>query len=165
MSPSLRNLIALPVLSIVLIGCTEAPPCNILPGLADDHHGNAVCYVANEGHILLIERRFFRDFGLPGGRRGAGERSQCTAARETWEETGLTVIVGPLLERASNTSVYLCGLAAPISLDADLPTPWEGRIEIAEARWVPFEELDSLNWRYTEQHIQIRRLTEGTSHR
>ena len=160
MAETLAKLACVPVLALLLTGCAEPPACVVEPGLESMHHGNAVCYVENDRHVLLVQRRFYDDLGLPGGRRGEGERSQCTAARETWEETGLAVVVGPLFERTSNTSVYRCSLATPVHLNSELPTPWYNRAEIAAARWVPFTELDSLNWRYTEQYEQVSRLTE-----
>lgn len=162
MAEALAKPSLMPALALLLAGCAEPPACLVEPGLESTHHGNAVCFVENERHVLLIHRRFYGDVGLPGGRRATGERSQCTAARETWEETGLAVIVGPLFERASNTSVYRCSLTTPISVESDPPTPWLSRAEIAAARWVPVSGLEQLNWRYTEQYDQIMRLIDET---
>ena len=159
MAKALAKLGCVPALVLLTTGCVEAPACIVEPGLESAHHGNAVCYVENDGHVLLIERRFHKDFGLPGGRRGNAERSQCTAARETWEESGLSVIVGPLFERKSNTSVYRCRLMQPASVDGQPEPPWLSRIEVSAAHWIPFAELDGLRWRYSEQHDQVKRLS------
>jgi 8-oxo-dGTP pyrophosphatase MutT (NUDIX family) len=85
--------------------------------------------VIQAGKLLLIQHHFFADdeswWGLPGGRREAGETEIETVQREVREETGLVVQVEKLLldephqgpGRYNAYKTYLCtpvsGTAAP----------------------------------------------------
>jgi 8-oxo-dGTP diphosphatase len=56
---------------------------------------------ADDGRVLLVRHRLWppdRQWGFPGGFAKRGEQFSETVVREVREETGLTVIVGRLLE-------------------------------------------------------------------
>jgi 8-oxo-dGTP diphosphatase len=57
--------------------------------------------VLNDGKILLVRRRMMPEAGkwsIPAGYLDRGEDPREVAARETWEETGLTVRIEELLD-------------------------------------------------------------------
>lgn len=65
----------------------------------------AACFVEQAGEILLLLRHELKPHGglwcLPGGRVEAGETLAAGAARELWEETGITADAGELRHCAS----------------------------------------------------------------
>ena len=68
--------------------------CPRVAGQEDDRRANAGCLILHEDKVLLITHRWGGKLGVPGGTREADELAQCTAHRETLEETGLAVTVG-----------------------------------------------------------------------
>lgn len=141
-------------------GCAEVPPCAVAPVDVARHRGNAACFIEHRGRVLLVEHRFGGEVGLPGGRSRAEESARCTAHREVWEETGLDVVVGELLDRSTNTFVYQCSLAAVA--DAHPSLPWWGRLEVTALRWVDAGDMRSLDWRYRGDRRQVQKLMEST---
>ena len=49
------------------------------------------------GDVLLVHRPRYDDWSFPKGKVDPGEHVAATAVRETWEETGLHVRLGPAL--------------------------------------------------------------------
>ncbi len=82
-----------------LTGCAGAPTCRVAAGLEDGRRGDSGCVIIDDASLLVIRHRLGGKLGLPGGAAAAGESAQCTAHRETWEETGLDVRVGRFLGR------------------------------------------------------------------
>jgi 8-oxo-dGTP pyrophosphatase MutT (NUDIX family) len=59
--------------------------------------GNAGCFLVDKQKLLVVQViHNGRGLDIPGGTSEKGESAQCTAARETFEETGLNVIVHEL---------------------------------------------------------------------
>lgn len=53
----------------------------------------AVMLIVKDGRILAVSRRYDKTkFGLPGGKCEEGESPEQAAVRETFEETGVTVV-------------------------------------------------------------------------
>ena len=141
-----------------IAGCSyESPPCVVAAGAQRAESGNAVCVVEDAGRVLLVQHRRGRAWGLPGGRRGRGETSQCTAHRETWEEAGTFVEVGPLIGRTPGTQIYSCVLAAEAPDSTNWGQSLISRFEIVDVRWVTVEDLRDLEWRYEEQLPEVER--------
>ena len=138
---------------------------SVQPGATDSYRGSAACLIANEGQLLLVERRFCAGVGLPGGRSKPDESAQCTAHREVWEETGVHVAVGPLLERSGNTSVYRCALMQDVPVAAQPNGPWRGRFETASSQWMEFGRLGSLKWRFSGQGELVQNSLEAAPDR
>lgn len=107
--------------------------------------------------MLLVRHRIGGRWGLPGGRRARRETSQCTAHRETWEETGRLVEVGRLTGRTRSTLFYACRLAGETPVAEGWGQPWTSRLEITDVQWQPIDELHDLEWRYEEQLPEIER--------
>lgn len=149
------------VLLASLAACAEPPPCSIAAGAEDARVGNGACLVVSEERVLLVRQRPSGRWGLPGGRRARGETGQCTAHRETWEETGLAVTVGRLRFRTRATLVFQCELVAGATPVPAGERPWASRIEISEQRWVPASELADLDWRFPDHWSEIQNLLEN----
>jgi 8-oxo-dGTP pyrophosphatase MutT (NUDIX family) len=104
-----------------------------VPGAADDTRwGAAGCFIpTSDGVVLTIQTRTER-IQLPMGKREPGESATATAARETWGETGLDVVVETLVTTYRHGSVllFLCTLVQPLQDHADLGPV--DRAEVAE---------------------------------
>lgn len=92
----------------------------------------AGCFIPTPKGVVLGVGRFRGDLRIPMGKHKPGETAHDTAVRETREEAGLEVSVGPLLRTFENDRVYLflCTPIAPID-DYSRLAPEDGA-EIAE---------------------------------
>lgn len=101
------------------------------------------CMVVRDGQLLLVRNQ--RGFwSTPGGHLDFGESPDVCAARETWEETGITVsgvefvaITNDVLENAGRhyVTIWMRG-------DADRATAAvQDTAEIVEVGWFPFDTL------------------------
>lgn len=114
------------------------------------------------GRLLLVRRGrppFTGRWGLPGGFLEWKERAEDCCARETLEETGLTVRVGALLgvysdperdPRGHNVTVLY--EAAPVSGKA------RGGDDAAEARWFSKKELEGVEFAFDHRQIVMEQL-------
>ncbi|TQV85736.1 NUDIX hydrolase [Exilibacterium tricleocarpae] len=149
------KLLAPAVCLLFLTGCaadfTCSTPANPLPG------ANAGCLVIHDKKLLVIQQRSGR-WSLPGGSSGRGEAAQCTAQRETWEETGLAVEVGNLV-RVFNNGFHLfrCSAAGPHATPHATPNPSD-RGEVKAVRWLPADQFQQLSWRFPEQAAYLQQL-------
>ncbi len=88
-----------------------------VPGAAKDSRWKAAgCFIpTSDGVVLTIDSRTVR-IQLPMGRRQPEESAKQTAARETWEETGIDVIVETLVTTFQESTVllFLCIPAQPL---------------------------------------------------
>lgn len=113
---------------------------------------NAGCLIV-ENHEVLMLKQWNAKWALPGGTAEAGEAAQCTALRETWEETGLKVNVGGLIHVYENGfHLFSC------ERQADQPKLNEKRsftVEVLDVAWVGVEKFDGLNWRFSNQRQVI----------
>jgi 8-oxo-dGTP diphosphatase len=114
------------------------------------------------GRLLLVKRGrppFLGSWALPGGFCEYGETTEACCARETREETGVTVRVGELLGVYSDpkrdprghtvTALYA---ARPVRGEA------KGSDDAAEARWFAKRELRGLEFAFDHGMIIRRQL-------
>lgn len=137
------------LLSLAFVSaCSEPPPCQTTKGGAVAP--SAGCLVMHRGKLLLTEVRGGK-FGPPGGSALEGEVAQCTAERETWEETGIAVKAGELATRFDNGfHLYWCE-----PQDSN-PVPSISRpMEVTSVDFYDPESFETLNWRFPEQGVQI----------
>lgn len=99
---------------------------------ASTHIKAAGCFIPTSKGVVVGVGRFHGDLRIPMGKHKPGESAQQTAVRETREECGLAVRVGPLLRTFEEGRVYLflCTPIAPID-DYSRLAPEDGA-EIAE---------------------------------
>lgn len=100
----------------------------------------------------MVKQRFTGRYSLPGGHSKGRESAQCTAHRETWEESGLNVQVGPLLGVfGEEFRLYECWPADPgYIIGSTNKIPAVGMIEVTGAHWVVPSALKLKEWRYPE---------------
>ena len=143
-----------------LSACTGAPPatptCRVAETHKDEASGNAGCFVRVGDKLLTIGHVRTGRLDTPGGTADEGETAQCTAHRETFEETGFNVEVGQLLGVADNGfRFYECHLAQDVGPDIErFPVPeWSG-VEVGYIKLTdPFDTLAS-EWRYPKRHLE-----------
>jgi len=101
------------VTSSVISSCTKttSPPCNIDKNYIETTSANGGCLIKHNNQLLVIIHRLNNKLGIPGGTNKTDESAQCTAHRETWEETGYSVTVGKELQVFNNGfHLYHCYL-------------------------------------------------------
>ncbi len=118
------------------------------------------------GRLLLVRRGrppFIGSWALPGGFCEYGETTETCCARETLEETGVTVKVGKLLGVYSDPrrdprwhTVTVLYAARPIRGKA------LGSDDAAEARWFSEKDLDALRFAFDHgmiirEQLRLRR--------
>jgi 8-oxo-dGTP diphosphatase len=109
------------------------------------------------GRLLLVRRGrppFIGMWALPGGFCEYGETTEACCARETLEETGVTVRVGKLLGVYSDPkrdprghTVTVLYAARPVRGKA------KGSDDAAEARWVTRKEIRELDFAFDHGEI------------
>lgn len=151
---------------VIAVNATAAPPCNVVPEQDDQRVATAAgCYIRQADRLLLVRSRFGGKFGFPGGFSNFGERAQCTAHRETWEETGVQVAVGKLARAFGNGFLlYYCYPLLVQNIDAgELPVPASGKAEIAQVLWRDPRAVSHYQWRFAWQVPEVLRLFDQDS--
>lgn len=112
---------------------------------------NAGCLAVDQGRILVIEQRS-GVLSIPGGTSEPGEGARCTAYRETYEETGLKLAIGPLLEVFANGfHLYQCTY-----VDRKQVLAPKDLLEVRGASWRRPETVDGSRWRFPGQWPQLQ---------
>jgi 8-oxo-dGTP diphosphatase len=140
-------------LASLLAGCglQQAPACPFSG--APVSAPSAGCLSVRNGALLVVEDLRGR-ISTPGGSSDAGEAAQCTAYRETWEETGLRLVPAEKLATfETGFELFRCnrGLNSGV-IDPPL------RLEVRQAFYLPLSEFDRWTWRYPEQEEILARL-------
>ncbi|MZR63278.1 NUDIX hydrolase [Alcanivorax sp. DP30] len=156
------NLRRLLIATLLLLSAFAAmADCPRVPGEEDDRRANAGCLIVEDGRVLLLTHRWGGKLGVPGGTLEEGELAQCTAWRETAEETGLPVTVGGRLAVMSNGfHLYRCHLQQPVDTSEPVPVPRSGRTEVSAIGWYPLSSLSKDRWRFYYQFDQFVALAE-----
>jgi 8-oxo-dGTP diphosphatase len=104
--------------------------------------------------VLVVHRPHRKDWSLPKGKREKGEYMAATAARETFEETGIEVILGVPLKPIAYESlgypkIVRYWIAKPVDSDIangkrDFPNNWKPNSEVDELRWVRASKVSGI---------------------
>ncbi len=144
-----RVLIALSLIMLPLLLLADCPR---VPGQEDDRRANAGCLIVEGDKVLLLTHRWGGKLGVPGGTLEPEELAQCTAHRETLEETGVRVVVGERLQVMKNGfHLYRCMPAESLPEEAPLPLPAAARLEISDIGWYSLADLRRADWRFAYQ--------------
>lgn len=126
--------------------------------------GNAGCFVQEGNRLLVVENRLIGGrLTPPGGTAEAGESAQCTAFRETYEESGARVVVKGLLHRFENNFfLFRCSLKdRTLAKLKEMPVPPEFKGEISRAYWLDLSQSKPEQWRFPDQFPLIRDLLKA----
>ena len=136
----------------VLGACSGGSPSCPFTGKSDTAP-SAGCFVTT-GEGLLLVQDLNGKVSLPGGSREPGESAQCTAFRETWEETGLSVQPRELL-RVFSTGFHLYRCERDASSGEINPPP---RFEVRAAFFLPADRFNTYDWRFEDQRELLKKL-------
>ena len=155
---SARALLALTV-TLILGGCevyATAPPCPFAS--SDAVAPSAGCFSLEDGKLLVVQNG--KDLlSPPGGNALDGETSQCTAYRETWEETGLALEPVELLDVFdTGFHLYRCERFE----DSGVVDPPE-RFEVRAAFYLAPDEFEQWEWRFHGQQQVLKALIDRVS--
>ena len=139
-----------------LSGCAaKRPDCTVIGATATSKQGSASCAAVHEGRLLVIRHLYSGKLDLPGGRGKAGETAQCTAHRETWEETGIDVNVHEAVAVAGN--VFRCVPVSHQSAGEDPTLHWWSRTEVTAVYWMELDAISPEQWRYGDRIRDLQR--------
>lgn len=163
-------LVLLPLLQI--LGVSPAarispelpPPCHVDSTKKTTHIGNAGCIVTSNHRILMTVHKPTGTWNLPGGTSEPGETAQCTAHRETWEETGFDVLVGSLLKQFDNGFyLYQCETKkSRVNISDPIPLPEWAKTEVTLIKWMDPTTIESKSYRFPKQLKFIQGLVSQT---
>lgn len=107
----------------------------ILDCLRDHFYGmrdRATAIVRQNGLLLLVQDRGFRQFSLPGGGLRDGETAEEAVVRELREETGLSTVSLAPLPRCRTSDIYNTYLVFEVEAEGTLRIDPD---ELSDARW------------------------------
>ena len=162
LKPSSLIQIGLVIAAFLLTCCgTRAPSCPPIEmknqaELPERVAVSAGCLVVRKQQILLIKNNN-GTISLPGGSAKKDEPANCTAHRETWEETGFDVT--PLNRiRVNNNGfqLYSCALDPNLTPTMIEKTRAPFRLEIRQTLWLSPTQFDQHSWRYPEIQLWLK---------
>ena len=124
----------------------------------------SLCYIIQEGKVLLLQRQrppHQGKWSAPGGKLEYGESPYECAIREIREETGLEIAM-PILRGV----VSVLDRAYPIHwllfiFRADAVLGTQGTTQEGELRWFPLDQLDQVDMPYSDKLYIPRVLDQG----
>ena len=148
-----QKLILFTLLSTLLFSCNNAPKCHFDKEFTEE--ANAGCFIIDNNRALFVEGLNGK-LSLPGGSKNAGEAPQCTAERETWEETGIHVVAKRKIYSFDNGfQLFDCDLLPSEKNDGSY-RPW--RLEIKDIHWLTADKFEKHQWRFYDQIEIYKRL-------
>jgi len=143
---------ALAAALFLVVACSgNGPPCDF--PVRRDTAPSAGCFSTSQDGLLLVQGLNGK-VSVPGGSSAPGEYAQCTAFRETWEETGLRLKPGELLQVFSpGFHLYRC---EPDATSGAIDPPM--RLEVRAAFYLPADRFESYDWRYEDERELLKHM-------
>ena len=140
----------------IVIGVVAISACNGKAPSCPDTGATAAaksagCMVLKQQQLLMVIDHSGK-LSVPGGSSDGVESPQCTAHRETWEETGIDVRPTALVRVFKDGfHLYQCELhPASGAIDPTL------RLEIQQVLWLPPEKFKHYSWRFPEEQAWLQ---------
>jgi predicted NUDIX family NTP pyrophosphohydrolase len=139
------------IYSVVTESMMDVPKCDLSEKLQNDKRtGNAGCLIIHNKKILLVKSYHNNYLNIPGGTQKKKETSACTAHRETFEETGVSVKVQDHIMTANNGfHIFSCDAKGEIDLS------YSKKYEINQITLLPINDVE--NYRYPKQLDKIKK--------
>jgi len=120
----------------------------------------AGCFIRDDNRLLVVRHRNSGKLGFPAGVTRSMESAQCVAHRETYEETGLDVMVHGMIRQFGNGfTLYRCELPDPGVTEVDeLTVPESGAAEVSQVLWVDPTDTEPSDWRFARDYPIILEL-------
>lgn len=133
----------------------------------------ALCLVRADNKLVLVNELMTHKTSLPGGTIIEGEDPAFTAQRETWEETGLVVTVGPMLGFNERAVFYDCVSDSSV-VAFNFNNAWDGNelpvwfaphygVEISSAMLIAPNSVPVSQYRYPEQWDMVKAMFHKAS--
>ena len=152
-SPRIHLLLAI---LFTAVACSDAAPTCPFTDKGDSAPSAGCFAIANDG--LLLVQDLEGNVSLPGGSSEPGESAQCTAFRETWEETGLRLHPTELI-KVFDTGFHLYRCEKDALSGTIDPPP---RLEVQAAFYLPAHLFHSYDWRFEDQRDLLQALLADT---
>lgn len=132
--------------------------CRVDSRFEENISANAGCVIKVNNKLLTLTHKVSGKLDIPGGTANGSESAQCTAHRETWEETGFNVEVGELLGSNNNGfRYYACKLSGNFIGDiTDFPVPEWTQSEVSAINLNDPYLLTDEQWRFQNRLIKLR---------
>lgn len=131
--------------AVLLTACSDSAPECVFAGKPDTAP-SAGCFAVSQDGMLVVQG-MNGEVSLPGGSSLPGESAQCTAFRETWEETGLRLQPRELLD-VFDTGFHLYRCDRDDQSGVIDPPP---RYEVRAAFYLAADQFGAYEWRFEEQ--------------
>ncbi|WP_039455220.1 NUDIX hydrolase [Candidatus Jidaibacter acanthamoebae] len=103
-------------------------------------YGKAGCIIKINGKLLAVKNAKCHKWDIPSGKPEGEELAYQTAARETYEETGLNAEPIRLLKSSGDFYIFECKIISNEPPNPQVPKEFEDEIEMAK-----FVEIDFFN--------------------
>ncbi|MCU7553066.1 NUDIX hydrolase [Alteromonas sp. ASW11-19] len=146
---------------LTIFGCADnapQPPVCRTSASVSIEGSAAACIIRTQNTLLFITHRLSGKLDVPGGGRTDDSSLACTAHRETWEETGLNVEVGPVLGTTANGMVlFYCAESANLAaLPSEFAAPGWAAVEVAGLQKTSPFELRHEQLRFADDLVPLR---------
>lgn len=155
-------------LALLITACGTEKPADPMCRIDSAHYQNvsadAGCIIRVDKYLVTIGNDNSAGLAIPGGKGETQEAAQCTAHRNTWEQTGFNVEVGKLLGKTQGDYHYFeCTLAGNFNgelLEFSVPEWANGDVD--SIKLVDPFVLEHQQWQNEDELVSIRDMYNQT---